>query len=245
MTDDVFRGPEKAVINAVKTNLLMTIDHLKIFGESLGLSNDIVIAGGYFATAFVDEPFKDIDVFILNKNVQVYANLTDNSPIHEKWKIRDKDAGTYLDNPHIHGTALNEGTKVQYILTDYPDRRALLDHFDYRHCTVSYTPIDNKLYITRGAYDDIRNKTLTTNGTNRPKAWREQKFFKRGWRYPIKDNVTQPVDAITKDYSLSSNDGLGDSYRGIINSALNNMLNNLSKTKSTDDKLVDPYLQTK
>jgi hypothetical protein len=162
-----------------------------------GITTDCVIAGGYFASAFRDEGFNDIDVFILNKNVGVYQALTDHPSRNVKWKIRDKDAGRYLQNPRIFGTATNTHTKVQFILTDYTSRKELLDHFDYLHATVSYVPAENKLYITRGAFDACRKKQLRPNGSNQPKQWREDKFLKRGWTavWSANDQIVQKAVA--------------------------------------------------
>jgi hypothetical protein len=187
-----------------------------------------VIAGGYFASAFRDEPFNDIDVFILNNNVGVYQALTDYPMRTTKWKIRDKDAGQYLQNPHIHGTATNTSTKVQYILTDYTSRKELLDHFDYLHATVSYVPKEHKLYITRGAFDACRKKQLRVNGNNVPKQWRYEKFMNGGWTdKDVKYTVDSPR---LSDYNL----GIQDSYNQLIQESIADMLHN-----------IDPYLQTK
>lgn len=220
--DNVFTDAEQVFINAVKAHLQNNISTKKIFWN--GVENDCVIAGGFFASVFNNESIKDIDVFILNKNVSVYTHLTDNSPIHENWKIRDTDAGHYLDNPHIHGTATNLDTKVQYILTDHKSRGELLADFDYRHCTVSYVPMDNKLYITRSAFDAIRNKELIENGDNKPKYWREKKFKNRGWR-------TSAID---------HHKGLDDGFDKIVKDALGDMMSRINPVPATMTIKDDP-----
>jgi hypothetical protein len=178
-----FDIPDTDVIRATKLNLKLLLNQKQAFWNAV--YEDCVIAGGCFASMFTDEAPKDFDVFILNKNTAVYEALTDYPNGHE-WKIRDKDAGQYLQNPRIFGTALDTHTKVQYILTDYTSRRELLDSFDFKHCTVSYVPKEDKLYITPDAYNAIRRKELVVNGNNKPKVWREEKFTKRGWK-PVND----------------------------------------------------------
>lgn len=208
-----FTDDEKNTITAIKHNLSQYLNARGAFWN--GVTADCVIAGGYFASAFRSEPFNDIDVFILNKNVNVYAALTDNQ-FRGKWKIRDQDAGTYLQNPRIFGTATNTQTKVQYILTDYTSRKELLDSFDYLHATVSYVPAENKLYITRGAFDACRKKQLRPNGNNQPKQWRCDKFMKRGWTFVNTDGAG--------DY----NRGLSDGFNDIIQSAVKDMMSRMS-----------------
>ena len=167
-------------------------------------------------------------MFILNKNVSVYAHLTDNPAIHDKFAIRDRDAGEYLDNPHIHGTALNLNTKVQYILTDYTSREELLKSFDYKHCTISYVPKEMKLYITRGAFDAIRNKQLVVNNDQPQKKWRYDKFVKRGWR---------------TGHAFDHHKGLLDSYQSLIQQSVNDMMRNINRQKgmlpTLDEKDID------
>lgn len=225
--DNVFTKSEQVLIGAVKAHLLTNISTKKIFWN--GVMDDCVIAGGFFPSIFNNETFKDIDVFILNKNARVYAHLTNNSSINDSWNIRDTDAGHYLDNPHIHGTATNLNTKVQYILTDYTSREELLKSFDYKHATVSYDPKDNKLYITRGTFDCIRNKELIVNRDNKPKYWREQKFIKRGWR----------LSAIDHHQGLKESfQHLNDKYDQIIKDTLGDMFNDVMQRHGTTEGVI-------
>lgn len=222
MTSDIFLTTEQVIISAIKAQIQSMMHTKQMFWN--GVVNDCVIAGGVFASLINDEPLKDIDVFILNKNVSVYAHLTDNNSIHEKWKIRDSGAGGYLQNPHIHGVATNLNTKVQYILTDYATREELLKDFDYKHTTVSYVPKEMKLYITRGAFDAIRNKELVVNGHKEPKVWRESKFVKRGWR----------TSAIDHHQALKESfQHLNDKYDQVIKDALGDMLNKINPVPAT------------
>lgn len=242
----VFNHTEQAVIHAVKTKLRLYLDTKGIFWN--GITKDMVIAGGWFASTFKDEAPKDLDVFILNNNKEVYDSMILNLSFNNKeWQIRE-DAGQYLQNPHIKATALNLRTKAQYILTNYTSREELLKSFDYRHCTVSYDAPSKVLYITRGAYDDIVNRTLTHNGNNLPQAWRTNKFVGRGWRYPVTvtstaedllnsyrqlaSDMATPVSAMTGDYSQA----LQDSYSKTVQEAVGKMLLNITSKGQVSDK---------
>jgi hypothetical protein len=200
-----FSVSQSTVISATKSNLKIILASKEAFWN--GVEDDCVVAGGCFASMINDEAPKDYDVFVLNMNTQVYKHLTDVSRNNDQWVLRGTDAGQYLQNPHIFGTALNKRTKVQYILTDYTSRRELLDSFDYKHCTVSYVPKENNLYITPDAYDAIRRRELRVNGNNKPKFFREEKFVKRGWK-PVNETpkiegiVAQPYDNILMEAYL-------------------------------------------
>lgn len=245
----VFNHTEQAVIHAVKTKLRLYLDTKGIFWN--GITKDMVIAGGWFASTFKDEAPKDLDVFILNNNKEVYDAMILNLSFNSKeWQIRE-DASQYLQNPHIKATALNLRTKAQYILTDYTSREDLLKSFDYRHCTVSYDAPSKVLYITRGAYDDIINRTLTHNGDNTPRLWRKDKFEGRGWKYPVTatsaadellksylqlaSDMATPVSAMTGDYSQA----LQDSYSKTVLEAIQNMITNVNVKQTTPGSIDD------
>ena len=161
-------------------------------------SNDIVIAGGYFADPV---GFKDIDVFILNSNAVLYGHLTyvgEVDPFNNVWEVRN-DKNYMNGNPHILGVTTNKTTKFQYILTDFKDRKELLADFDFVHCTVSYVPAEDKLYITREAYDCIMKKELRNNKKDEPAMWRKDKFTSRGWSYALKEGMVEPTTSWMDD----------------------------------------------
>lgn len=213
MSDNVFSNAEQVIISAVKAQTLVMIQNKQMFWN--GVETDCVIAGGVFASLINDAAIKDIDVFILNKNVSVYAHLTDNARNSDPWVIRDRGADNYLKNPHIHGTAFNTKTKVQYILTDYATREDLLKDFDYKHTTVSYVPKEMKLYITRGAFDAIRNKHLIVNGDNKAQHWRQSKFENRGWKMAW--TATQHHQGLTDSYQATIQQSVADMIKREIN----------------------------
>lgn len=207
---DVFKISERSNIIDCKDTLTSHIINNNIFRGHLHryAAADIVIAGGFFASVLNVEPPNDTDVFILNNNVDLYKHLTyvnDPDPTGSVWSVRT-NASTYLKNPRIKETALNKDTKVQYILTDFKDRKELLADFDFVHCTTSYVPADDKLYITREAYDCIMKKELRNNKKDPPAGWRLDKFVKRGWRYPIVENKDKPKSYL--DEIMDTLDGM-------------------------------------
>lgn len=199
---DVFTLSESDNILITKTAIKKLIqDKYILRGQSSPtLDNDIVIAGGFFATMLKLDPYNDIDVFILNNNRVMYDHLTyknDHDPAGDVWEIRN-DKKYMNGNPHVLGVTTNKNTKVQYILTDHKSRKELLEDFDFVHCTASYVPFEDKLYITREAYDCIVKKELRHNKPGRiPAEWRREKFEKRGWMYQVHvDDIIQSKSRI-------------------------------------------------
>jgi hypothetical protein len=90
-----------------------------------------------------------------------------------------------MNNDQIEQTIFFKHSKFQYITTKYKTREELINHFDFRHCCVSYDFATDKLYITREVYDLIKSKRLVQNGIRRPALWRYEKFHHRGWKEEI------------------------------------------------------------
>jgi hypothetical protein len=87
-----------------------------------------------------------------------------------------------MDNDKIQQTVMFKDSKMQYITTKYKTREELVQHFDFKHCCVSYDIVADKLFITRETYDLIKSKTLVPNAGGRvPAPWRYEKFLERGW----------------------------------------------------------------
>ena len=185
---DVFTLKESDSILAMKVCLKEEIINYSPFRSTSSSiykmgSNDIVIAGGFFADLI---GFNDIDVFILNNNAVLYDYLTyvgEVDALNTVWKVHRKGNSYMNGNPHVLGVTTNKTTKFQYILTDHKSRKELLEDFDFVHCTTSYVPADDKLYITRQAYDCIVKKELRNNKKGDPAELPVQKFFYRGWSY--------------------------------------------------------------
>ena len=54
-----------------------------------GIERNVVISGGFFASALQNSKYKDIDIFILNNDAEVYHNLTAGF-------VRQSMAGTHV-----------------------------------------------------------------------------------------------------------------------------------------------------
>jgi hypothetical protein len=89
----------------------------------------------------------------------------------------------YMDNDKIEQTIFFKHSKMQYITTKYKTREELINHFDFKHCCVSYDFATEKLYITREVYDLIKSKKLVQNSDRIPATWRFEKFRERGWKH--------------------------------------------------------------
>jgi hypothetical protein len=154
----------------------------------------IVIAGGCFASLLNGEDVKDYDVFLLDyeSNRQVAQMMidkyhTDDFDLSEGVRNNDVRIGNsnYMNNDKIEQTILFKNSRMQYITTRYKTREELVQHFDFKHCCVSYDLSNDKLFITRQVYDLIKSRTLVPNNVNNtPAQWRYEKFLSRGWTKP-------------------------------------------------------------
>jgi hypothetical protein len=97
--------------------------------------------------------------------------------------------------------------------------------------------VENRLYITRGAFDACRKKELVVNGKNTPKHWRYEKFVKRGWAENPNNHSYTVDSARTGDY----NQAVKDSYDQIVQKAVADMLHNIKPGTFTitDDIMKD------
>jgi hypothetical protein len=195
MTSEAFSREESAHICDTKQKLEKLIKDVGLFEEkyikdwnkedvqSVELPNykfAIIIAGGCIASLLRDEAINDIDAFILKPD-DVYYFERMFAAKSGRWTVKyHLDENDDYSNEHIFATALNHDSKVQYIKTDFVDRKALIDHFDFVHCMASYH--EGRLYITRETYDAIIKKHLIVNGKKKIKQWRLEKFRKRGWK---------------------------------------------------------------
>jgi hypothetical protein len=66
-------------------------------------------------------------------------------------------------------------------VSEFKTREELLAHFDCEHDCISF--VENKLYISREAFDAMRTKTLKSHNGNKIAGWRKLKFLgDRGFR---------------------------------------------------------------
>jgi hypothetical protein len=141
-------------------------------------TDKVVIAGGCFTSWYHNEPVKDIDVFILYSTYVADALFQCVQQDPDRFKVGNS---SYMSNAKVSYTAFDTATRIQYIVSEYKTREELLDHFDLEHDCISF--VENKLYISREAFDAMRTKTLKSHNGNKPADWRIKKFLSdRGFR---------------------------------------------------------------
>ena len=163
------------VKNSIRKHFIENVDVTKFNMEK------IVVAGGCFASMLNREPVNDYDVFILDDD----SNRMTVESISVSPRSGDVIVGdsNYMQNDKIEKTVFVKNSRIQYINTKYKTREELIKHFDFKHCCVSYDPLNDKLFITREVYDLIKAKKLVHNNSDKPPAlWRYEKFHGRGWK---------------------------------------------------------------
>lgn len=187
----MFNNEEVHVIKESKREIKGQINSRSLLWN--GITRNVVIAGGFFTSVLQNKPFKDIDIFVLNNDTTVYNELTGgfhnaSAPTQvnmtEHGIMRRSEMMSYMHNTNILDVINNTKTQAQYILTKYQTREELLNHFDYKHCKVSYVPEEDKLYINRETFDCIKNKILKWNNKQLEQPnqiYRKNNFLNQGW----------------------------------------------------------------
>ena len=182
--DKTFGPYEQALITTAKQNLKQK--YWMYIPSELMYSKNIVIAGGCWTSLFHGDTPHDIDVFILNDKKTkgiVHTHIQQIKFKNPSSEIIKEGATNYMDNDSIEYTAFDTITKLQFITTKYATRKELVAHFDMMHCCVSYTPWDDKLYVSREVYDIILKKEIRAQSgiMELVKPWRIEKMKERGW----------------------------------------------------------------
>ena len=183
--DKTFGPYEQALINGAKQRLKQK--YWMYIPSELMYSKNIVIAGGCWTSLFHGSTPHDIDIFILNDEKTkdlVFKHVQQIKFKNPSSEIIKEGSSNYMDNDSIEYTAFDTITKLQFITTKYPTRQKLVEHFDMVHCCVSYTPWDDKLYVSRDVYDTIMKKEIRSNQKGimeLVKPWRIEKMKERGW----------------------------------------------------------------
>ena len=183
--DKTFGPYEQALISTAKQKLKQK--YWMYIPSELMYSKNIVIAGGCWTSLFHGETPHDIDVFILNDQKTkdfVHKYIQQIKFKNPSSEIIKEGNTNYIDNDSIEYTAFDMITKLQFITTKYNTRKELVAHFDMLHCCVSYTPWDDKLYISRDVYDTILKKEIRPQSgiVELVKPYRIEKMKQRGWR---------------------------------------------------------------
>jgi len=180
----LFTDAEQAEIRNMK--YVLKNNYLKFVPEKLMHNEKVVVAGGCFASFLNKELPHDIDVFILDdaKTKQYVKEYVDARILDKPgmFKIGSTD---YMNNDKIEFTAFDMNHKNQFVTTSYTTRAELIAHFDMVHCCISYTPYNDKLYITRDVFDTIKNTQIRSNQCGIMELvapWRISKMEERGWK---------------------------------------------------------------
>jgi hypothetical protein len=182
--DKTFGPYERALITTAKQKLKQK--YWMYIPHELMYSKHIVIAGGCWTSLFHGETPHDIDVFILDDNKAkgvLHTHIQQVKFKNPSSEIIKEGSSNYMDNDSIEYTAFDTITKLQFITTKYPTRQKLVEHFDMLHCCVSYTPWDDKLYISRDVYDTIMKKEIRPHSgvMELVKPYRIERMKQRGW----------------------------------------------------------------
>ena len=171
----------KEFIKAKTADFVLTI-------RKLGMQADIdfYVTGGCTASLLQGGTPKDIDVYFCNpiiseKVVSLYmSDSYKNEVAVFNEKYRDVEVGKIV----LTENALTLKNGIQIIFKHHGVPNVLRKTFDYVHCLPYYTPVGDKLYISREQYDCCVNKILKNNRPDtKPAEWRTQKFLARGYKY--------------------------------------------------------------
>ena len=182
--DKAFGPYEQALITTAKQKLKQK--YWMYIPHELMYSKHIVIAGGCWTSLFHGDSPHDIDVFILNDKKakgMLHTHIQQVKFKNPSSEIIKEGSSNYMDNDSIEYTAFDTITKLQFITTKYPTRQKLVEHFDMLHCCVSYTPWDDKLYLSRDVYETIMKKEIRPQSgvMELVKPHRIEKMKQRGW----------------------------------------------------------------
>jgi hypothetical protein len=180
----LFTDAEQAEIRNMK--YVLKNNYLKFVPEKLMHNEKVVVAGGCFASFLNKELPHDIDIFILDdaKTKQYIKEYVD-ARILDKPGLFKIGSTDYMKNDKIEFTAFDMNHKNQFVTTSYTTRAELIAHFDMVHCCVSYTPYNDKLYITRDVFDTIKNTQIRSNQSGIMELvapWRIEKMEQLGWK---------------------------------------------------------------
>lgn len=173
---------ERLVIASIKSRIAM-LTITEAINPIMFSYRGLVVAGGVFSSIFHHEDPNDIDVFVLDQgdHASLYTVLRQEDSFEET----TRNNTVYAANTHIRYLFTRKDGKVQFIFTKFATIKDLLDDFDFKHCRVAYD--GNKLYISRSAYNAMRDKKLVLHNPNRSQNQfqlqkRVRKFLDRGYK---------------------------------------------------------------
>jgi hypothetical protein len=184
LKDKLFSDGERLQIMEVKKTIRTHMNrHMPM--RNFDMSH-VIVAGGCFASMLNGEVVKDFDVFLLesetNRAALASIETIENGLNPNVIKVSGSE---YMNNDKIEKVVTFGSNAIQYISTKYKNRLELIEHFDFKHCCVSYDYKVDRLFITREVFDLIKSKTLEPNTDKPPAYWRYEKFWQRGWKSEI------------------------------------------------------------
>lgn len=150
---------------------------------------NVVLAGGCFSSWLSDEVAKDFDIFLLDtmdpSTCQSINNMIDDLKVTDPDMVRDTPQEYIKQFQEKLYRVTTMDKKVQIIQTKYKTREKLIESFDVLHTCISYTPHDDKIYLSEAAFRAAKNKILLPNRNQKVQQWRIDKFVQRGFKNEI------------------------------------------------------------
>lgn len=172
------------------------LDNDETLSDYFKLNNHFVLAGGCYTSWLNNETPKDFDIFLLHSmdelscvalNSEISRKISNNS---EEVKDTSEDYLRNFKHPVKRVTTFRirdfyKDTNFQIIQTKAKTREELIHGFDLVHACISYTPHDDKIYLSVDAFNAATNKVLRPNRGNKVEEWRINKFVSRGFKNEI------------------------------------------------------------
>jgi hypothetical protein len=169
----------KAIKHLAKLHLNEKLKNVPYKLREFTIAN-CVLSGGCFASLFHNEKVNDFDLYL--KNISMIVEL--NNLLKEykglnKELVEEAYADVFVDGKLTTIKAVTLDNRLQYItMVDFQTAK---QNMDYVHCTVSYDPSKDTLWLSELQFDCIQNKKLVANNLTSITAKRGEKFRSRGW----------------------------------------------------------------
>jgi ABC-type antimicrobial peptide transport system permease subunit len=149
------------------------------------LRDKAILTGGAISSLMHDEPPKDYDLYLQDKNdimnFKQYVHGMDKEFIQD---ADEKYVEVQVEGKLVTANATTFKNGLQVITLATADSRST---FDFVHCMPWYKISSHKLYISKKQYNAILNKQLIKN--EHPNAYalstkRIEKYTAKGWSFP-------------------------------------------------------------
>lgn len=175
----------------------------KLFEKINKIEPNSCIAGGFLCDLYMNEPYKDIDIFIKERGgMKTFEKKEKIVELMEKEGFKEKEV--YVTQEYHEEMVVSEyeenNMKVQLIYT--PEGIQTIKRFDVRFREFFY--FKGKVYATKEAIEDIKKKELVINFTRSPirSMYRIFKFEKR-YDFKINEGSLERFFALYNGYRVS------------------------------------------